>query len=99
MGLHVLKRDGTAKARLCVQGCTLESDVDYDQTFSSTLRYSSARALFALAARRGCHVRSIDYVAAYLQGEFVEGEARCTAACRWATRRTTATATLTSSGS
>jgi hypothetical protein len=59
-------------AFLCVQGCTLESGVDFDQTFS--LRYCSARALFAFAARRNCYVRSIDFVAAYLQGEFVEGE-------------------------
>ena len=73
--VYKIKRDGSAKARLCVQGCTLESGVDYDQTFSSTLRYSSARTLFAFAARRRCLVRSIDYVAAYLQGEFIEGEA------------------------
>ena len=69
-----LKRDGTAKARLCVQGCTLESGVDYDQTFSQALRHGSARALFGFAARKGCYVRSIDYVAAYLQGSFTEGE-------------------------
>ena len=72
--VYKLKRDGLAKARLCIQGCTLESGVDFDQTFSSTLRYCSARALFAFAARRNCYVRSIDFVAAYLQGEFVEGE-------------------------
>ena len=72
--VYKVKRDGSAKARLCIQGCTLESGVDFDQTFSSTLRYCSARALFAFAARRNCHVRSIDFVAAYLQGEFVEGE-------------------------
>ena len=69
-----VKRDGTAKARLCVQGCTLQSGIDYDQTFSATLRYSSARALFAYAAKCGCEIRSIDYVAAYLQGDFIEGE-------------------------
>ena len=68
------KRDGTAKARLCVQGTTLEAGVDYDQVFSAALRYSSARALFAYAARNGCKVRSVDLVAAYLQGEFVDGE-------------------------
>ena len=73
--VYKLKRDGTAKARLCVQGCTLESGVDFDQTFSQTLRHSSARCLFAYAARNRCYVRSIDYVAAYLQGDFVEGEA------------------------
>lgn len=69
-----MKRDGTPKARLCVQGCTLQEGVDYDQTFAKTLLHSSARGLFAFAARRGCKVRSIDYVAAYLQGEFIDGE-------------------------
>ena len=69
-----VKRDGTCKGRLCVQGCTLEAGVDYDQTFSATLRHASARGLFAFAARKGCRVRSVDWVAAYLQGEFEEGE-------------------------
>ena len=68
------KRDGTAKARLCVQGCTLEEGVDYDQTFAKPLRHASARGLFAYAARNRCSVRSVDFVAAYLQGEFVDGE-------------------------
>ena len=72
--VYKLKRDGTAKACLCVQGNTPESGIDYDQTFSAALRYSSARALFAFAARRGCRVRSVDLVAAYLQGKFVDGE-------------------------
>ena len=69
-----MKRDGTAKARLCVQGCTMVDGVDYDQVFSAALRYGSARCLFAFAARKGCWVRSIDFVAAYLQGEFLNGE-------------------------
>ena len=72
--VYKTKRDGTAKARLCVQGTTLESGIDYDQVFSAALRYSSARALFAYAARNGCKVRSVDLVAAYLQGRFVAGE-------------------------
>jgi hypothetical protein len=59
---------------LCVQGCTLEEGIDFDQTFSAALRYSSARGLFCYAARKGCKVRSINYVAAYLQGKFIEGE-------------------------
>ena len=69
-----MKRDGTAKARLCVQGCTMVDGIDYDQVFSAALRYGSARGLFAFAARKGCRVHSIDFVAAYLQGEFMEGE-------------------------
>ena len=72
--VYKVKRDGTAKSRLCVQGSTLEAGVDYQQVFSAALRHSSARALFALAARLGCGVRSVDLVAAYLQGRFVEGE-------------------------
>ena len=44
------------------------------RVFSAALRYSSARGLFCYAARKGCKVRSIDYVAAYLQGKFIEGE-------------------------
>ena len=72
--VYKVKRDGTAKARLCVQGSTLESGVDFDQVFSAALRYSSARALFALAAKHGCDVRSVDLVAAYLQGHFLTGE-------------------------
>ena len=68
------KRDGTAKARLCVQGCTLVEGDDYDQTFSGNLRSGSCRTLCAYAARHGCRIRSMDLVAAYLQGEFIEGE-------------------------
>ena len=69
------KRDGSAKARLCVQGCTLEEGIDFDQTFAKPLRHASARGLFAYAARNRCCVRSIDFVAAYLQGDFIDGEA------------------------
>ena len=68
------KRDGTAKARLCVQGCSLEAGIDFDQTFAKPLRHTSARGLFAYAARKRSYVRSIDFVAAYLQGDFQDGE-------------------------
>ena len=72
--VYKMKRDGTAKARLCVDGSTLESGIDYDQVFSAALKYTSARGLFALAARKGCGVHSVDLVAAYLQGAFLDGE-------------------------
>ena len=74
MWVFKVKRDGTAKARLCVQGCTLEEGIDFDQTFAKPLRHASARGLFAYAARNQCSVRSVDLVAAYLQGEFIDGE-------------------------
>ena len=47
---------------------------DFDQVRATTMKYSSARSLFAFAARHGCSVRSYDLVAAYLQGEFIDGE-------------------------
>jgi len=72
--VYKVKRDGSIKVRLCVQGCTLQSGIDFDQTFSSTLRHCSARVLFGHAARMQCNVRSIDFVSAYLQGSFLEGE-------------------------
>ena len=68
------KRDGTAKMRLCVQGCTMVGGIDYEQTFSSALRTASARTIFAAASRYGLHVQSVDLVAAYLQGKLTEGE-------------------------
>ena len=70
LGLNVykVKRDSTFKARLCVQGCTLGEGIDYDQMFSAVLRDSSARGLFAYAARHGCKVRSIDSVATNVPG-------------------------------
>jgi len=72
--VYKVKRDGEIKVRLCVQGCTLQSGIDFDQTFSSTLRHCSARVLFGHAARMQCSVRSIDFVSAYLQGSFLDGE-------------------------
>ena len=42
------KRDGSLKARLCVQGCSQIPGVDYDQTFCGTLRGTSLRGLFAI---------------------------------------------------
>ena len=45
--VYKVKRDGSAKARLCVQGCTMVIGQDFDQVFAHTLRTSSVRTLFA----------------------------------------------------
>ena len=68
------KRCGKAKARLCVQGCTMVPQIDYDQVFAATARSSSNRTICALAAVFGCELRAFDWTAAYLQGDFEEGE-------------------------
>ena len=72
--VYKTKRDGTKKARLCVQGCTQVPGVDYDQTFCAAMRGTSLRLLCALAARLNLKMRRWDFVAAYLQGELEEGE-------------------------
>ena len=72
--VYKTKRDGTKKARLCVQGCTQVPGVDYDQTFCAAMRAGSLRTLCSLSARLGLKMRRWDFVAAYLQGELEPGE-------------------------
>eukprot|EP00966_Prymnesium_polylepis_P011286 260026-Prymnesium_polylepis.1 len=63
------------KARLCVQGCTQQAGIDFDQTWCGTMRATSLRLLCALAAPRfGMTMRRWDFVSAYLQGSLLEGE-------------------------
>ena len=72
--VYKTKRDGTKKARLCVQGCSQIPGVDYDQTFCGAMRPTSLRAIAAIAAARGYSMRRWDFVAAYLQGELLPDE-------------------------
>ena len=69
-----VKRDGTFKARLCVQGSRQQIGTDYDQSWSGTLRASSLRMLTALAARRRMLITRWDLTGAYLQGDLEPGE-------------------------
>lgn len=68
------KRNGTLKARLCVQGCSQTPGVDFDQTHCSTLRPTSLRTLAALSADLGLRMRRWDFTSAYLQGSLLDGE-------------------------
>ena len=69
-----VKRDGTFKARLCVQGSRQQAGKDFDQTWAGTMRASSLRALTAIAARHGFHITRWDLTSAYLQGELQPDE-------------------------
>eukprot|EP00965_Chrysotila_dentata_P075984 2511214-Pleurochrysis_carterae.AAC.1 len=68
------KRNGTMKARLCVQGCAQVPGVDFDQTFCATMRPTSLRALAAIANSSQMKMRRWDFVAAYLQGSLERNE-------------------------
>ena len=68
------KRSGKLKSRLCVQGCAQSAGIDYNQTYSATMRSPSLRMLACLAARNGMSLHRWDFVAAYLQGKLESGE-------------------------
>ena len=72
--VYKVKRSGKLKARLCVQGCSQVPGIDYDQTHCSTMRSSTLRTLSACATHLDLSMRRWDFVAAYLQGELLEGE-------------------------
>jgi len=71
------KRDATGKvvkhkARLVVKGCAQRKGLDFDETFSPVVRYSSIRYLLALAAKRDMDIDQMDAVSAFLQGDLTE---------------------------
>jgi transposase InsO family protein len=72
--VYKVKRDGTLKARLCVQGSSQLQGPDFDQTFCAAMRGTSLRVLSSIAASRNLNMRRWDFVAAYLQGSLEAGE-------------------------
>ena len=67
--------DGTVerfKARLVAQGYSQSQGVDYQEVFSPVVRYSSIRALLALANVRDWEVHQMDVKTAFLQGDLDE---------------------------
>lgn len=72
-----LKRDASGKvvrhkARLVIKGCAQKHGIDYDETYSPVVRYTSIRFLFALAAKHDLDIDQMDAVSAFLQGEIGE---------------------------
>lgn len=60
------------KARLVVRGFTQCYGIDYTETFSPVVRFTSVRAIFALAAHRGMRVYQFDVKTAFLYGDLKE---------------------------
>lgn len=74
-----MKRDakGNAtryKARLVIKGCVQRKirKIDYDETYSPLLRYTSVRFLLAVAVRYDLDIDQMDAVTAFLQGDLSE---------------------------
>lgn len=71
------KRDASGqtirhKARLVVKGCSQRQGIDYKETFSPVVRYSSIRMLLALSAKFNLDIDQMDAVTAFLQGDLEE---------------------------
>lgn len=60
------------KARLVAKGCSQKYGLDYFETFSPVVRYTSIRYLMALAARFNLDIDQMDATTAFLQGEIDE---------------------------
>lgn len=60
------------KARLVVKGCSQRKGVDYNETYSPVVRYTSIRYLIAKAVELNLMIDQMDAVTAFLQSELDE---------------------------
>lgn len=60
------------KARLVAKGCSQRAGIDYKETFSPVVRYSSIRLLMSLAVEFDLKIEQMDAVTAFLQGDIDE---------------------------
>ncbi|SGZ28076.1 BQ5605_C026g10272 [Microbotryum silenes-dioicae] len=57
------------KGRLVARGDSQRSGIDFDETFAPVAKFTSIRALLALAAAHGYHIHQADIDKAYLHGK------------------------------
>ena len=60
------------KARLVAMGCTQEEGVDFQNTFSPTMKQDSLRILTAFAVQNDFNIKQLDITAAYLNAPLTE---------------------------
>lgn len=60
------------KARLVCKGFTQKKGIDFEETYSPVVRYTSIRYLMAMACRYNLEIFQMDAVTAFLQGELHE---------------------------
>ena len=57
------------KGRLCVRGDTMIAGVDYGESFSPVVQWSSVRLMLILSIVHGLETRQVDYVNAFAQAD------------------------------
>lgn len=60
------------KARLVAKGYTQQRGIDYEETFSPVVRYSSLRTLLAIAVQYNMDIDHLDVKTAFLNGDLKE---------------------------
>ena len=60
------------KARIVAKGFTQREEIDYDETFSPTVRFESVRLMVAAAATSGMHTHQMDVTTAFLYASLDE---------------------------
>lgn len=60
------------KARLVARGCGQQAGIDYTETFSPVVKFSSVRAIFSVAAAKNLEVHQFDVKTAFLHGDLEE---------------------------
>ena len=69
-----IKRDGTKKSRMCVQGFRLIKDVDYGDSYSPTIEWEAIRMIFSIGTSRRMRRHSCDFANAFCQTKMPEGQ-------------------------
>lgn len=59
------------RARLVAGGFTQQYGIDYEETFSPVVRFSSVRAILAIAAERNLFIKQFDVKTAFLNSEAI----------------------------
>lgn len=67
----------TYKARLVVRGFSQQKGIDYEETYSPVVKYTSVRFLIAIAAKMNLRIRQLDAVTAFLNGDLKEDICLC----------------------
>lgn len=60
------------KARVVVKGCSQREGIDFVETFSPVVRYSSIRLLIAITVKFALQIEQMDVVTAFLHGDIKE---------------------------